>query len=67
MSKVTYEELDALLEKIAAIAHFGGLVNMSAQDALFAIRSLTLDEHFGRLNTKAEEYIKSVIEKGRTV
>ena len=29
-----------VLRKIAAIAHFGGLTNMSEEDALIAIRQL---------------------------
>ena len=62
MKKPSYEELESALEKVTAIAHFGGLAEMSALDALKAIRHATLPYSFDQLVDKGEAVIKATIE-----
>lgn len=57
-------EYGELLEQIAAIAHFGGLADMTALDAIYAVRRLTL-EWFDPKATpeKQVELIKEILIK----
>ena len=47
--------------QITAIAHFGGLSNLSEEEALRAIRRLTLETFSSELARKSPEEIKALI------
>lgn len=55
---------EAILQ-IAAIAHFGGLADMSEEEALRAIRCLTLRTFSDNLASKSPEEIKALIRDGK--
>lgn len=54
-------ELEAALLKITAIAHFGGLVDMSAEEALRAIRHATPESCFNQIASKTSDDIKRLM------
>lgn len=51
------------LRKIAAIAHFGGLSDMSGLEALIAIRRVIPKEYFIQIANKSDSEIKKLINK----
>ena len=52
-----------VLRKITAIVHFGGLTNMSEEDALIAIRRAIPKEYVIQISNKSYSEIKKLINK----
>lgn len=63
MSKPSYEELERALLKITAIAHFGGHAQLSEEEAMRAIRRVTLPEHFRKIAKEDPVAIRAFILK----
>lgn len=55
------EAAEAKMETIAAIAHFGGLADLSAIDALSSIRFATSKDTFSKLAIKTPREVKEFI------
>ena len=61
MSEPSYEELQEALLKITAIAHFGGLVDIDAEEGLRRIRQYTPKKYFNSIASRDNESIKRLI------